>query len=317
MNFEKIVGEHNIIFLTKFGSHLYGTDTPESDTDYKGVYLPTIEQVILGKYPKLLKFDSNRSNEKNTKEDIDCEIYSLHYFLELASKGETVALDMLHSRANNIIFNSSIWTELYINRSKFYTKNMKAFLGYCLQQAAKYGLKGSRIASAKVLVKFLNNFDPDSKLKDVWDEMPTDNNMLYMLTEPGEIRTFNFCGKQIQETVKVSYALDIVNRFINQYGERAKQAERDEGVDWKAMSHAIRAAFQLQEIYITGDLFFPLLDKEFLKKVKAGDLKFKEVQETLELAIKSVKKLADESSYPETVDREWVDNFIINTYKIK
>ncbi len=31
----------NIIFKTLFGSHLYGTDTPESDYDEKGIFMPT------------------------------------------------------------------------------------------------------------------------------------------------------------------------------------------------------------------------------------------------------------------------------------
>ncbi|QIW90344.1 hypothetical protein OLCHANIL_00264 [Vibrio phage V05] len=29
----------NVLFTSLFGSKLYGTDTPESDTDYKAVYL--------------------------------------------------------------------------------------------------------------------------------------------------------------------------------------------------------------------------------------------------------------------------------------
>ena len=41
-----------IICLMKFGSHLYGTNTTDSDTDYKGVYMPTKRQILLGKCPK-------------------------------------------------------------------------------------------------------------------------------------------------------------------------------------------------------------------------------------------------------------------------
>lgn len=29
-----------------FGSFLYGTDTPESDKDYKGVFLPSWEEIL-------------------------------------------------------------------------------------------------------------------------------------------------------------------------------------------------------------------------------------------------------------------------------
>jgi predicted nucleotidyltransferase len=30
-----------LLYLTKFGSHLYGTNGPNSDADYKGFYLPS------------------------------------------------------------------------------------------------------------------------------------------------------------------------------------------------------------------------------------------------------------------------------------
>ena len=94
---DKILKDYNVIFLTKFGSHLYGTDTPESDTDYKGVYMPTREEILLNRVPKQISFDSNKSNEKNNKDDIDCQLYSIHYFFDLLVKGETVAIDMIHS----------------------------------------------------------------------------------------------------------------------------------------------------------------------------------------------------------------------------
>ena len=37
----------NIVVKMKFGSHLYGTSTPLSDTDYKAVYIPEARDIIL------------------------------------------------------------------------------------------------------------------------------------------------------------------------------------------------------------------------------------------------------------------------------
>lgn len=34
-----------------FGSHLYGTQTPSSDTDYKGVAMPSVRDIALGRVP--------------------------------------------------------------------------------------------------------------------------------------------------------------------------------------------------------------------------------------------------------------------------
>lgn len=36
----------------KFGSHLYGTATPESDTDIKGVFLPELRDLLLARAPR-------------------------------------------------------------------------------------------------------------------------------------------------------------------------------------------------------------------------------------------------------------------------
>jgi predicted nucleotidyltransferase len=37
----------DLIVEMRFGSHLYGTDTPESDLDLKGVYLPEARDILL------------------------------------------------------------------------------------------------------------------------------------------------------------------------------------------------------------------------------------------------------------------------------
>ena len=37
----------NLIVKMKFGSHLYGTSTLLSDTDYKAVYIPEARDIIL------------------------------------------------------------------------------------------------------------------------------------------------------------------------------------------------------------------------------------------------------------------------------
>jgi predicted nucleotidyltransferase len=314
MDFKEIYDNYNVIFLTKFGSHLYGTDTPESDADYKGVFIPTKEQIMLGNIPKQVSFDSNTSNQKNSKDDIDCQLYSLHYFLELLRKAETVALDMIHS-TEQVIHKTIHWDYIYDRRRFFYTKNMKAFMGYCKKQAAKYGMKGSRINSAKKLLDFLNTKDDNQRISEFWEQLPTDEHSTFSTCSPHnpDIRLFNFCGKQLQETIKVSYAKDIVQSFLDKYGDRARKAANNEEVDWKAMSHAIRATLQLEEIYTTGDLKFPLKDAEYLKLVKQGQLDFKgSVLPTLEDGIERVEKLAEQSNYPENIKSNFVNLIIID-----
>ncbi len=117
-----------ILVKLQFGSHLYGTDTKESDTDYKGIFMPTKEQIYLGKIPKSYNYTTKEhERDKNTAEDVDNEIYSLHYFIELACQGQTVALDMLHAPDNMLEVTSDIWIKLSEKKYLFYTKNLHAF----------------------------------------------------------------------------------------------------------------------------------------------------------------------------------------------
>lgn len=80
-----------LIVKMKFGSHLYGTSTEDSDVDYKGIFLPGKREILLNHIPKCRSFSTGNDLVKNSPDDVDEEIYSLHYFIELACDGQTVA----------------------------------------------------------------------------------------------------------------------------------------------------------------------------------------------------------------------------------
>ena len=300
-----------------FGSHLYGCDTPESDKDYKGIYLPNIEDCILNKILKNFSKTSGDDRSKNTKEDIDEEIYSLQYFIELACEGQTIALDMIHCNDECLIENSDIWEEIRKNRNKFYTKNLKAFVSYCRTQSAKYGIKGSRLNTSQEVLNFLNTYKGKSyKLQDVWDKLPSLEHT-YILDDPKnkDIKLYQVCGKKFQSTSKIDYIIPILEKFYSDYGERARLAKENKNIDWKSLSHAIRAALQTKEILTTMDLVFPLKDAKLLLDVKQGELDYTtEVAPMLERLMDEVEELSKLSTLPEKVDRKFWDNFIVDCY---
>lgn len=312
--------EKQILCLMKHGSHLYGTSGPDSDTDWKGVYMPSERQLFTGKIPKSYSMKPKKTGEgvKNSRDDIDIEIYSLHYFLELASKGETVAIDMLHAPPVWPLVTSSVWCELHNNRQMFHTKNLKAFVGYARKQAAKYGIKGGRLNAAKEVIDYfdscLNEFSlysglPMIRLYNVWNNLPEGEHIHKIPTDwPNQPDIYQVCGKQLQSTAKVSYCRDILAKFYEEYGERAKLAARNEGIDWKAVSHALRAAYQVESILTEGDITFPLKPASYLKSVKSGNVPWNQVQEDLETMMARIEKLSEQSDLPESVDRiYWTD----------
>lgn len=311
------------IVKIKFGSHLYGTDTPLSDTDFKGVYLPNLSDCIIGNVPKSVSNNTkSNSNQKNTVEDVDDEMFSLQYFLlTLGKNGDTVFLDMIHAPDNKLVNTSDEWEFIRKNRSKFYTNNLKSYLGYCRTQAAKYGIKGSKLEAAESFNNYLraNSSRTGAKISDLYDEISESEFIKKYRIESckdADNRAVDFCGKKIMATSKVTVAIDVVDRFIKSYGERAEAARNNNGIDWKAISHAFRAGLQLKELYSTGDIVFPLKDAKFLKDLKLGNYHYANdgIGQKLEDLIDEVSNLADSSIYPDSVDMDFWKNWLVAIY---
>lgn len=295
-----------------FGSHLYGTATEGSDTDYKGVRMPSNQEVLLGKIPRSHSLSvKNSDGAKNEAGDVDEEIYSLHHFIKLACEGQTVALDMLHAPASALTHTSRTWEILQDRRAEFYTKNLHALVGYARKQAAKYGIKGSRLADAKRALAFLKDQPAGVKLSDVWGQLPQGEHLVEGKDRADELRVWDVCGKKLLETSKVSHYIPTLEQFVDRYGNRAKLAANSKGIDWKAISHAMRAALQVRAILKDGGFEYPLPETKLLCAVKAGSMLYPAAAEWLERTMDEVDDLARASTLPEQVDRDVWDRWLI------
>lgn len=298
----------------KFGSHLYGTATETSDVDYKGVFLPSKREVLLGRLPKCRSFSTGNDLQKNTSGDVDEEIYSLHYFIKLACDGQNVAMDMLHAPEQMLLESSAVWRNIVAQRHRFYTKNLRSFVRYARRQASKYGIKGSRLNAASQVMTLLVSQDPKERLRVVWDQLPRNEHCCDLGVDPNGMRQYQVCGKTFQESAAIGYVLPVLEKFYTDYGHRAKLAAQNRNIDWKAISHALRAAIQTKEILQTGTLRFPLQEAPFLKEVKAGRLNYRrEVAPVLEDLMDEVENLIVKSDLPAEVDTQYWDDFICRT----
>lgn len=318
-----------MIMETVFGSHLYGLETPTSDKDYKGIYLPHPREILLGTAKKSIDTSTGDKNSKNDVNDVDRQLYSLTKFISLACDGDTVALDMLHASDDKLIANSEIWQYIRANRWRFYTTELTGLFGYVRKQAAKYGVKGSRLAALREVYDVLQKTDNshydenatslvNTKVSDIVDKLPTNEFCRAILhySEKGGMQNFyEVLGRKFQYTITVAEMKKSVYKLWDEYGERARQAEANNGIDWKALSHALRGGMQLIQIYKDGDIVYPLPDSAFLKLVKAGGVPFATVQEKLEEVMGEVERLAAISTYPKEVDREFWNDFIERVYR--
>ena len=90
----------NLLYEVVHGSHLYGTNTFDSDLDIKGVYAPYSYDVLCGEEPALnvISKANKRINEKSDKNTIERKYYSLAKFYHLLSKGDIGCTEMLFAR---------------------------------------------------------------------------------------------------------------------------------------------------------------------------------------------------------------------------
>src|ERR1700744_3592339 len=271
---------HNIIFRTRFGSHLYGTNTPASDEDWKSIRMPSAREILLGNSKETLAIRdryNKAEKEKNLPGEFEEECFTLKQYLKLVSEGQTVSLDMLFApiefwdRDNT----NSIWFgEIKGNYTRLISKKSGAFVGYCRQQAKKYGIKGSRVAAGRAALVMLNTFDPTVKLGKYETNLSafvanTEHTALEFIPQASGtvVGYFDVCGRKLQFTSRVSECIKIVENFVREYGQRAIQAENNEGIDWKGMSHAVRIGEQAIELFDTGFVTFPRPNAKFLLKI--------------------------------------------------
>lgn len=108
------------------GSQAYGTSTPSSDIDYKGIYAQPTEDLIGFNYKEQIE---------NGKDDT---MYEIRRFLQLAQSANPTVLELMYSPKDCIIERSTSYYILLRDRDKFLTKGCaNSFGGYAIAQIKK------------------------------------------------------------------------------------------------------------------------------------------------------------------------------------
>lgn len=284
------------------GSHLFGTNTPTSDQDFKGVFLPDPYDILLGKFDQTVNQSTNKEvGQKNSKEDIDLELYSLDKFLKMLYQGQTVAWELLFTPDHMILEKHPLWDEIRENSHLFLNKRVDAFIGYCKQQAHKYGIRGSRMNTLEAVLKELKLNNPYIKIEDVpnLDSLAGLEHVEFTQDKNGK-NLFVVCGKKFGEGTKLQYVVQPLQQYYDEYGERSRKAKENEGIDWKALSHAVRVCMQAISLLTYHKINLPMFtaDVEILKDIKAGKIPFLEVANIIEQYQDMLHQAVKDSTLP-------------------
>lgn len=116
----------NTIFKTVVGSRAYGTSTPESDTDFKGVYVQPEYEILTNQLKPQIEVG---------KDEV---YYEVARFLQLLETANPTVLEMLFMPKDCVISQSPVFDLITQHKEAFLTKKCKdSFGGYAVQQLKK------------------------------------------------------------------------------------------------------------------------------------------------------------------------------------
>jgi predicted nucleotidyltransferase len=307
------------LVVMQFGSQVYGTSLPTSDVDLKAVHLPSAKQILLQSVENsIVRNTKKNSHEKNTEKDEDYESFSLQKYLNLILEGQTVAVDMLFVPEKFYVGETNLlWKSIIFRRQQLLSRKIKGFLGYCRTQANKYGIKGSRVSAVRKLVDLLSGLHGHSKIEEhlelILRTMGTDEHFAFLREEKDEL--IECCNRKCPTRASVSSALGIYKKVLTQYGHRALMAESNEGVDWKALMHAVRIAHQSVELLQTGHVTFPRPEAPLLLQIRKGEMPYKQVAEIIEQGLIGIEEAALKSNLPENPDSSLVEQIVLEAHE--
>jgi hypothetical protein len=323
------------------GSRAYGTDTPESDTDLKGVFVQPLEGLMGFERVEQI---NNASN--------DIAFYEVGRFAELLAKNNPNLLEMLFTPADCVLFRHPLM-DLFKPEMVLSKLCCEAFAGYAMTQIRK----------ARGLNKKIVNPQPDER-KGVLDfcfvlegqgSMPLQT----WLAQRG-LRQHD-CGLTAVPHARDTYALyhdapgvyaGITHADSNEvrlssvprgaeplawmvfnkdgYKKHCKDwreyqewvAGRNEarfagtlahgrGYDAKNLMHTFRLLDSAEEIAVHRRLTVRTPQRDWLLRVKAGEFTYDDLLALAEERIERIQRLYETSSLPDAPDRAALEHAVV------
>ena len=344
-----------LIYLSQYGSHLYGLNTENSDLDFRGVYIPTLEDIILKKdkdeINEELEIKITPGSEMDEdgdiifnpgfieKKKVDVKIFSLQKFITLCSKADTNALDLLFSVNNSYIEQYfSVGGILYLleNRDKLInTDRLESPITYAFRQATKYSIKGERRQVMLDLLKDVNtylsldttpaNVSLSRFMRDFIykDGTPVINQYIDgkhvkidILDNKGKEEKYLYvCGVQHQFNLELKRFAQRLEEKINKEYTSQRTKDAADGNDWKALSHALRVLLEVKELLSFGTINFPLKDSQFLLDVKLGKIDRDTVDTFFEFELSTILENVQANKLGWKYDQDFWNEFILKEIK--
>jgi len=340
-----------VILRFVHGSHLYGTATPASDIDIRGVFIPSVNNILGFGEPKTVNFSNN-----------DTEFQPLPKFMKLAMESNPniveflfVPLDYCPVDGESVYFTPE-WEVIVNNRELFLSSKARwTFSGYAVAQLKRlkkhrnwliygennkmpnredYGLPPERkIVSSEQIGAFnvivanrLQEIGQLHELRDTLLEMNDTVDYIGMVQGMAASEDVTTALKTLLPEMKVDF-IDVVQRekrYANdkkEYGqylnwkknrnEKRFELEKKYGYDTKFAAHCVRLINEGRELLQTGNIIFPRPDAELLLDIRNGCWSYDELMDNIEDIDVVFDELYKTTTLPKTPDKDGVEEICI------
>jgi hypothetical protein len=334
------------LFRTVYGSRLYGTATPTSDSDFKEITLPDIRVLLLGgKLANSVK-QTSPGVGANGPEDIDVEYIPLQIFARDFAAGQTYAYELAFTIIKNgntrnlstLQDTKNLYEFTRDLASMYLTSNMSALVGYTQNQINVLSVKGERVSALKLLIELTENRQGATVIDLIDDDTGARLDLQYAdlaksfpkyfstLAETASNctppqRVLSILNKQYPINTKFPELNKLLKQRLSKYGARSVSSADSGDVDWKGVAHGMRIVDQGIELLKYKTMTFPvsLEQRTKLLDIRAGkfnvDNVLSEIQEKLVL-LEQLQAASDLPSNPPTSFDDWLSDRLMRFYDL-
>jgi hypothetical protein len=311
MNYQEIA-EKNLILKIRSGSHLFGTNTPESDLDMVGVFMPT-PQMVYG-FAKCETVEANVKDKdeagRNTADAVDCTFYEFRKFIKLALDNNPNILHLLFANNENIIFQSPIGKDL-LSRAKLFPHKgaHHRFIAYADAQRHKMRIKPENFHALEAALAFLADKDDHSVL----GEYKNDTTCLKYDGEKGHHMLVG--DLHLEPSVYVKKARRMIEDRLSKATHR-KVLFTKYGFDVKFASNLIHLLKEGIDLMKYGELVYPLPYAKEIVDIKQGKYTIEEILKWADELVEEARRAFEETKLPEKPMTEYIEGYMIDALKV-
>lgn len=294
--------QDELIFMTLAGSHMYGTNTPDSDIDKRGVCVP----------PKNVVMGFAREFKQQNFEGEDTVVYGLMRFMKLCLENNPNILELLYAPEDCVQVMHPTWEKLLERRDEILSaKCFHTFTGYAHSQLNR--LRGHR--------EWLRNPPTHQPTRAEFGLKEAGSGIVKVAkgVDVAEISPEALVVIEKEKRYKAAMRRwDDYQRWLKERNPARAALEAKFGYDTKHALHLVRLLRMGHEILTQGKVIVRRPDAEELLAIRSGCYGIDELLEMVDKLEAEVKKVYEEKTYvvPFSPPNQEMSDFCVELHEL-